>query len=89
MLFRSLAGRGSPGGRRLLSAAAAERVREGQGAWDLVLGAGPDRDTEAGLGLWLSGANGSYGPNPRTFGHDGFGGSCGLAARGRGYRRVM
>ncbi|MEV5439374.1 serine hydrolase domain-containing protein [Streptomyces sp. NPDC052682] len=71
---------GSHDGRRLLSPAAAERVREGQGACrDLVIGAGLGRDTEAGLGVWLSGPNGSYGPNPRAFGHDGFGGSCGLA----------
>ena len=55
-------------------------MREGQGSCrDLVLGAGLDGDTELGLGLWLSGDNGSYGPNPRAFGHDGFGGSCGLA----------
>jgi CubicO group peptidase (beta-lactamase class C family) len=79
-LYGVLAGRGALGGRRVLSAEAAERVREGQGACrDLVLGAGFERETEAGLGLWLSGANGSYGPNPRAFGHDGFGGSCGLA----------
>ncbi|GHA11657.1 serine hydrolase [Streptomyces echinoruber] len=65
---------------RLLSRAAAERIREGQGACrDLVLGAGLGRDTELGLGLWLSGPWGSYGPNPRAFGHDGAGGSCGLA----------
>lgn len=55
-------------------------MREGQGSClDLVLGAGLGHETEVGLGLWLSGANGSYGPNPRAFGHDGFGGSCGLA----------
>ncbi|WP_181798513.1 serine hydrolase, partial [Streptomyces sp. WELS2] len=36
-------------------------------------------ETEIGLGLWLSGPRGLYGPNPRAFGHDGFGGSCGLA----------
>jgi CubicO group peptidase (beta-lactamase class C family) len=79
-LYGVLAGRGSHGGHRVLSAAAAERVREGQGSCrDLVLGAGLGHDTEIGLGLWLSGPNGSYGPNPRAFGHDGFGGSCGLA----------
>lgn len=64
----------------MLSARAAERAREGQGSCrDLILGAGFAHDTEIGLGLWLSGANGSYGPNPRAFGHDGFGGSFGLA----------
>ncbi|MFE9622705.1 serine hydrolase domain-containing protein [Streptomyces sp. NPDC006527] len=79
-LYGILAGRGSHAGRRVLSAEAAERVREGQGSCrDLVLGAGLARDTEIGLGLWLSGPTGSYGPNPRAFGHDGFGGSCGLA----------
>lgn len=78
-LYALLAGRGSHGGRPLLSPQAAERVREGQGSCrDLVLGAGFEGETEAGLGLWLSGPQGSYGPNPRAFGHDGFGGSCGL-----------
>ena len=79
-LYGVFAGRGSYDGRRVLSPTAAERVREGQGSCrDLVLGAGLDAETEIGLGLWLSGTNGSYGPNPRAFGHDGFGGSCGLA----------
>ncbi|HET6857849.1 MAG TPA: serine hydrolase domain-containing protein [Streptomyces sp.] len=79
-LYGILARRGTSGDRRVLSAQAAERVREGQGACrDLVLGAGFDHDTETALGVWLSGANGSYGPNPRAFGHDGYGGSCGLA----------
>lgn len=79
-LYGILAGRGSYDGRRVLSPEAAERVREGQGSCrDLVLGIGLGRDTELGLGLWLSGPGGSYGPGPRAFGHDGFGGSCGLA----------
>ncbi|MEV5387629.1 serine hydrolase domain-containing protein [Streptomyces sp. NPDC052721] len=79
-LYGVFAGRGSYGGRRILSREAAERVREGQGRCrDLVLGAGFEGETEVGLGLWLSGPQGSYGPNPRAFGHDGFGGSCGLA----------
>lgn len=79
-LYGILAGRGSYDGHRVLSREAAERVREGQGGCrDLVLGAGFAHETEVGLGLWLSGPNGSYGPNPRAFGHDGFGGSCGLA----------
>ncbi|MGV4886005.1 serine hydrolase domain-containing protein [Streptomyces viridosporus] len=79
-LYAVFAGRGAYGGRRFLSPSAAERVREGQGACrDLVLGAGFRHETEIGLGLWLSGPNGSYGPNPRAFGHDGFGGSCGLS----------
>ncbi|MEU1510963.1 serine hydrolase domain-containing protein [Streptomyces sp. NPDC005811] len=79
-LYGVVAGRGSHGGHRVLSPEAAERVREGQGACrDLVLGVGLAHDTEVALGLWLSGADGSYGPNPRAVGHDGFGGSCGLA----------
>ncbi|WP_200306303.1 serine hydrolase domain-containing protein [Streptomyces adelaidensis] len=79
-LYGILALRGTWGGQRLLSPEAAERVREGQGGCrDLVIGAGLGRDTEIGLGLWLSGAHGSYGPNPRAFDHDGYGGSCGLA----------
>ncbi|MGW6906640.1 serine hydrolase domain-containing protein [Streptomyces sp. NPDC054940] len=79
-LYGIFAGRGAYDGHRVLSPEAAERVREGQGGCrDLVLGAGFESETEVGLGLWLSGPNGSYGPNPRAFGHDGFGGSCGLA----------
>ncbi|MEU5890320.1 serine hydrolase domain-containing protein [Streptomyces sp. NPDC047461] len=79
-LYGVFAGRGTYDGHRILSPEAAERVREGQGSCrDLVLGAGFESETEIGLGLWLSGANASYGPNPRAFGHDGFGGSCGLA----------
>jgi CubicO group peptidase (beta-lactamase class C family) len=79
-LYGVFAGRGTYSGRQVLSPEAAERVREGQGSCrDLVLGAGFEHETEVGLGLWLSGPNGSYGPNPRAFGHDGFGGSCGLA----------
>ncbi|MEU5655924.1 serine hydrolase domain-containing protein [Streptomyces sp. NPDC047737] len=79
-LYGIVAGRGTLDGRRILSQEAAERVREGQGSCrDLVLGAGFAHETELGLGLWLSGPNSSYGPNPRAVGHDGAGGSCGLA----------
>ncbi|MFJ7995584.1 serine hydrolase [Streptomyces sp. NPDC096310] len=74
------AGGGRFDGHRVLSPGTAELVREGQGSCrDLVLGAGLGHDTEAGLGLWLSGPHAMYGPNPRAFGHDGFGGSFGLA----------
>ncbi|MFJ9243513.1 serine hydrolase domain-containing protein [Streptomyces sp. NPDC101776] len=84
-LYGVFAGRGSYAGHRVLSPEAAERVREGQGSCrDLVLGAGFAHETEVALGLWLSGPNGSYGPDPRAFGHDGFGGSCGLADPDRG-----
>ncbi|MER5632450.1 class A beta-lactamase-related serine hydrolase [Streptomyces nitrosporeus] len=79
-LYGVIAGRGSLDGRRILSETAAERIREGQGSCrDLVLGAGFRHETELGLGLWLSGPNASYGPNPRAVGHDGAGGSSGLA----------
>ncbi|MBM7054497.1 serine hydrolase domain-containing protein [Streptomyces durocortorensis] len=79
-LYGILAGRGSLGAHRILSEKAAARVGEGQGACrDLVLGDGFAHETEIGLGLWLSGANRSYGPDPRALGHDGAGGSCGLA----------
>ncbi|MFF9520437.1 serine hydrolase domain-containing protein [Streptomyces achromogenes] len=79
-LYGVFAGRGTFGGRRFLSQRAAERARESEGPGrDLVLGAAFEGETEIGLGLWLSGPHGLYGPNPRAFGHDGFGGSCGLA----------
>ncbi|MCZ0204616.1 serine hydrolase [Streptomyces sp. UMAF16] len=79
-LYGVFAGRGAFGGRRFLSPRAAERARESEGPGrDLVLGAAFEGETEIGLGLWLSGPHGLYGPNPRAFGHDGFGGSCGLA----------
>ncbi|MFG2657543.1 serine hydrolase domain-containing protein [Streptomyces sp. NPDC048425] len=79
-LYAIVAGKGRSGDRQILSPEGAERIREGQGSCrDLVLGAGFTHETELGLGLWLSGPNGSYGPNPRAVGHDGFGGSFGSA----------
>jgi CubicO group peptidase (beta-lactamase class C family) len=81
-LYGAFAFGGVAGGQRLLGAAQTERAREGQGASvDLVIGdAGlGGRESELALGLWLSGADGHYGPNPRAVGHDGFGGSFGLA----------
>ncbi|MFD7861103.1 serine hydrolase domain-containing protein [Streptomyces sp. NPDC059783] len=79
-LYGVLAGGGSLDGVRILSPEAAERVREGQGrCHDLVLGGGFAQETEIALGLWLSGPDGTYGPNPRAVGHDGAGGSFGLA----------
>ncbi|QWQ44565.1 serine hydrolase domain-containing protein [Streptomyces sp. YPW6] len=79
-LYGILAGRGSLDGRRVLSEKAATRAGEGQGACrDLVLGDGFRHETEIALGFWLSGDNRSYGPDPRALGHDGAGGSCGLA----------
>ncbi|MFB7709012.1 serine hydrolase domain-containing protein [Streptomyces sp. NPDC056105] len=79
-LYAIVAAKGRSGDRQILSPQGAERIREGQGSCrDLVLGAGFTHETELGLGLWLSGPNGSYGPNPRAVGHDGFGGSFGSA----------
>lgn len=72
---------GRHGDQRVLSPEAIERGRTGQGACvDLVLGAGlGGAETEFALGWGVGGARGSYGPNPRAFGHDGYGGSFGLA----------
>ncbi|WP_093841406.1 serine hydrolase domain-containing protein [Streptomyces aidingensis] len=71
---------GRSGDRTVLGPDTVARAREGQGpGMDLVLGPGLGRETELALGLWLSGPHGSYGPNPLAFGHDGFGGSFGLA----------
>ncbi|MEU1799849.1 serine hydrolase domain-containing protein [Streptomyces sp. NPDC019937] len=76
-LYGVYARHGLAGDHRVLSPGAVERAREGQGACrDLILGHGLPHDMEAGLGVWLSGPNGSYGPNHRAFGHDG---SCGHA----------
>lgn len=79
-LYGIFAHQGIADGRRVLSPEATERAREGQGvSRDLVVGSAYEHDTEIALGMWLSGQNASYGPNPRAFGHDGTGGSFGLA----------
>jgi CubicO group peptidase (beta-lactamase class C family) len=80
-LYGVLAQRGTVAGRQYLSAGQVERVREGQGAAvDVILGYGlGGQATETGLGVLLSGADGHYGPNERAVGHDGYGGSFGLA----------
>jgi CubicO group peptidase (beta-lactamase class C family) len=80
-VYNVLAQRGSVGGHRYLSAGQVERVREGQGSGpDLVLApALGGMATEMGLGLLRSGHDRHYGPNPDAIGHDGFGGSFGLA----------
>ncbi len=68
------------GGTGILSAEQVEIARTGQGpCLDKVLGVAVGRPTEFGLGVLLSGTVGDYGPNPRAFGFDGFGGSFGLA----------
>jgi CubicO group peptidase (beta-lactamase class C family) len=61
------------GSERLISAKTLAAARTGQGRHvDLVLGF----PLEFGLGFWLSGPEGHFGPNPAAFGHDGFGGSA-------------
>jgi CubicO group peptidase (beta-lactamase class C family) len=67
------------GGGDVLTAAGAERLRESQGVEpDIVISAGAGgAPFEWGLGVAIG--NGDYGPNPRAFGHDGFGGSFGFA----------
>ncbi|WP_165984385.1 serine hydrolase [Streptomyces sp. YIM 98790] len=79
-LYGIWAGGGRYGDREVLSPAAVARARQGQGpGQDLALGQALGREMDVALGLWLSGPHGSYGPNPLAFGHDGFGGSFGLA----------
>ena len=66
---------------RLLSADGIDRLREGQGRGvDLVLAPGmAGAEMEFALGVVVSGPERRYGPNPRAFGHDGYGGSFVLA----------
>ena len=79
--YAVLANGGAHNGVRLLSAEAVDRARQGQGSTvDLVLGAGSGGlATEWALGFILSGEHGLLGPNPRAFGHGGYGGSFGMA----------
>jgi CubicO group peptidase (beta-lactamase class C family) len=61
------------GSERVISAQTRDLARAGEGMFtDLVLGL----PLEFGLGFALSGPDRHYGPNPRAFGHDGFGGSA-------------
>jgi CubicO group peptidase (beta-lactamase class C family) len=80
-VYAVMAQGGTHAGTRLLSAEATERIRAGQGrSVDLVLGLGNGgRPNEWALGVVLSGPEGLYGPNPRAFGHSGYGGSFGMA----------
>lgn len=76
------------GSDRLLSAGALERARTSQGrCMDAVVGVWG----EFGLGFTLGSDESSFGPNPKAFGHDGFGGSTGCAdpERGVGFGYVM
>ncbi|MEV0275651.1 serine hydrolase domain-containing protein [Streptomyces sp. NPDC050610] len=73
-LYGAYAGRSA-----VLSARQADLARQGQGrCLDLVIGAPLGRESEFGLGVILSGEEGNYGPNPRAFGFDGYGGSFGM-----------
>jgi CubicO group peptidase (beta-lactamase class C family) len=61
------------GSGRFISERTLAAARAGEGKYtDLVLGF----PLEFGLGYALSGPEGHYGPNPASFGHDGFGGSA-------------
>jgi CubicO group peptidase (beta-lactamase class C family) len=80
-VYAALANAGELHGVRLLSPEGAERIREGQGRGvDLLLGVGmAGVPMEFALGVILGGPEHQYGPNPRAFGHDGYGGSFGMA----------
>lgn len=79
-LYGIYANDGRHDGRQILSPAAVTRARHGEGpGHDLVLSPALGHDLDNALGMWLSGPQGTYGPNPRAFGHDGYGGSFGLA----------
>jgi CubicO group peptidase (beta-lactamase class C family) len=75
-VYSALAAGGEIDGVRLLSAKAVERMREIQVTNpDLVL----MLPVSWGLGYVVGGELGAYGPNPRAFGHDGWGGSFAMA----------
>lgn len=75
-IYAAMSGGGTLDGRRLLSAATLERMSEVQNREpDLTLGL----PLEWARGVVCNGATGFYGPNPRTFGHSGWGGSFGCA----------
>ncbi len=75
-IYAALANGGELDGVRILSREAIERARTQESL-------GPDRVlpmvTRMGLGFMLPPANEPLGPNPRTFGHGGAGGSLGVA----------
>ncbi|MEU7045082.1 serine hydrolase domain-containing protein [Streptomyces varsoviensis] len=73
-LYGAYAGRSA-----VLSPQQTDIARQGQGrCLDLVLGVLLGRGSEFGLGVIPSGEEGGYGPNPRAFGFDGYGGSFGM-----------
>jgi CubicO group peptidase (beta-lactamase class C family) len=76
------------GSGRILSRETIEAGRDSQGLCvDVVAGV----SNEFGLGFTLGSQQRSFGPNPRAFGHDGFGGSTGFAdpENGIGFGYVM
>jgi CubicO group peptidase (beta-lactamase class C family) len=80
-LFGALATDGRLDGRALLSPATiAEAARERIAGPDLVM----PYVMSWGAGFMRNGASGMYGPNPRSFGHSGWGGSCVFADPDRG-----
>ncbi|MFE7117388.1 serine hydrolase [Streptomyces sp. NPDC057654] len=73
-LYGAYAGRAA-----VIGAEQVDRARQGQGrCLDLVLGAALGRESEFGLGVIPSGTDGEFGPDPRAFGFDGYGGSFGM-----------
>ncbi|MEV0266204.1 serine hydrolase domain-containing protein [Streptomyces sp. NPDC050617] len=73
-LYGAYAGRSA-----VIGAEQTDLARQGQGrCLDLVIGVPLGRESEFGLGVLPSGEEGNYGPNPRAFGVDGFGGSFGM-----------
>jgi CubicO group peptidase (beta-lactamase class C family) len=75
-ILAALACGGSLDGVRLLDASTLQRaIAEQIHGTDLVLG----RKFRWGLGFMLTSADLPFGPNPRTFGHGGWGGSLGFA----------
>ena len=81
-VYAAMANGGALDGVRLLSSKGAEQLREVQVTnADLVL----LLPISWGLGYIVSGTLGAYGPNPRAFGHDGWGGSFASADPENGF----
>ena len=75
-LYGALAGGGRSEGYTLLTSVTTQRAAQTQtGGRDAIL----PMHTSFGLGFMLATASECFGPNPRMFGHNGMGGSIGLA----------
>ncbi len=75
-VYGVLANGGAEGNYTLLNTETIERARQTlTDGWDGIL----PMHTRFGLGFMLPSPAGSYGPNPRMFGHGGMGGSIGFA----------